>query len=422
MTFRFVLVLTLLISLASTALAQDAIDLRQERLNRLLADYPTVQTERRGDDLVLLGWAKDASERAKIDAILAAEEGVIDLTTEDIAASDRMIEIDVIIVVVGDTITESTGFDFLQLINIQSQFFAARHKRDGTGFQGPSAFGAVLEDTQWGGLFAAAVDYNVTIANASDESVRVLARPHLTTLNGQEAHFLSGGEIVFKVTGIESGDIKPYPFGIRLDVTPTILKSRTSEGEEQVLLKVSAERTSVLGRLLASETNDDVNFDKTTVSSQAVLRMNETLILSGLYLREYRERKSGFPYLRDVPVLKYLFSNETDVDDVQSAVIFLTPREPGKINEELQKNTQAFLDRREEYVEARNRGPEAIAEFKQRHPDWYKPQPNKYATHIYLSNNSDVYRAIRGEDLSTEGLRRDILSVPTAEEARKKRD
>ena len=34
---------------------------------------------------------------------------------------------------------------------------------------------------------------------------------------------LAGGEIVFQVSGIERGDIKPYPFGTYLTVTPTLL-------------------------------------------------------------------------------------------------------------------------------------------------------------------------------------------------------
>lgn len=402
-----------------------------ERINALVKDLPHVIAEERGDRLVLVGWTRSENDRKMLDRILAKEADVLDLTTQDIAETDRMIEVDVTIVVVSDNVAKSVGFDFLKMINMQYNFFATSHRRDGTGYQAAGNYspsiGSVDRDWQYGQLFSARVDYNVNIANASDQLVQIVARPHLTALNGQKAEFLAGGEIVFKVSGIDSGDIKPYPFGIQLNVTPTILRSPAGDGsnETQIILDVEAQRLSVLGRLLVTESaagSDDVNFDKTRVASKALLKMNETLILSGLYQREYRKRLSGVPVLRDIPILKYFFSNETEVDDVLSTIVFITPREPGKINADMQTAIENFIKRRSRYVEVMADGrPEVIDQFKQEYPDWFKPQANRYATHFFLVNNSDIYRSLRGEDLRGEQLRRDLMSVKSAREASTKR-
>jgi Flp pilus assembly secretin CpaC len=309
-------------------------------------------------------------------------------------------------------------------VNVQYDFFATRHHRDGIGFQAPGQIGSVLRRSQWGELFNAKVDYNVTIANADKQQVEIVARPHLTTLNSQRAEFLAGGEIVFQVSGIESGDIKPYPFGIELNVTPTILRTPGPNGETQVLLDVEASRISVLGRLLTGEGvagSDDVNFDKTKVKSKTLLGMKETLILSGLYQREYRVRLSGVPILRKIPILNLIFSNKTEVDDVLSTIIFITPREPGKVDQQLQDDIASFVERRVAYIKAKEEGAEAIEKLKEDYPDWYQPQNNRYATHFFLVNNSRVYRELRGEDLRAEELRKDLLGIESAEEAAKKR-
>jgi hypothetical protein len=353
-------------------------------LTALLQEFEHVEIQQHGEVPVLTGWVRDETERARLDRVLARMPEVLYLTASSEAARDHMIEVDVVIVVVNETETRSFGFDFLQLVNFNYTYFKTDHQNLGTNFITPSSVGTISNHHQYGSLLSASVDYDVNIANATDESASIVARPHLTTLSGEQAQFLSGGEIIFKVSGINSGDIKPYAFGIQLDVTPTVLPSE-DEGVVPVMLDVQASRTSVLGRLLTTPTNDDVNFDKTLVRSKALLNMNETLVLSGLYQREYRKRNSGVPYLRDIPLIRLFFSNEIEIDDVQSTVIFLTPRDPKLVNEETQKEISDFIERRKQYVEAvRTDSPDDVAKFEADYPDWFKPQPNSFATHIFM--------------------------------------
>lgn len=401
-------------------------DQRIAELNGMLSVLPHVSVEHRGGRLAAVGWTRDAREAAVLARILEGSD-IIDLTTDRLTTSDRMVEIDVVIVTVNETMTESIGFNFLQLVNLQWRYVQGTSNRPGQVFGPQGQFGTFASDaSRWASLFQASVNYNVNLANAFDESVRVLARPHLTTLNGRSAEFQSGGEIVFRVSGIDSGDIRPYPFGIRLDVTPTVLPGLDG-GADRVLLEVEAERTSVLGRLLATATNDDINFDKTRVLSEALLEFDETLVLSGLYQREHRDRDEGVPFLRRIPVVRLFFSNRLEVDEVQSTVIFLTPRDPARINMDRQQRLRAFVDRRFEYVEATlSDDPAVIDAFQERHPDWFKIQPNNIMTELYLVRYSDTFRALRGYDLEesrivTELPTTAVQGIQSAREARRAR-
>lgn len=402
----------------------DEVDGRIDQLNELLKDMPTVVAERMADTAVVTGWTRSKGEAKLLDKIVKLVGDVENFTGEDLGDPSRMVEIDVALVVVLNTDQKSVGFDFLQLISMNFDYFSTHHflgKDDAStsGLTKPGGFSTsgFAAGTQWGNFFHAKVDYSVNIANATDDRVSIIARPHLTTLNGEKAEFMAGGEIVFKVSGINTGRIQPYPYGIQLAVTPTVLRTLGPNGETQVLLDVDISRLTVLDleTVAAKTSSDDVSFDKVQVKSKALLAMNETLILSGLYQREHRNALSGVPFLRRIPIIKYFFSRQSEVDQVLSTVIFITPREPGVLNEQNVKNLNDFIERRQEYVRARELGGDTIADFKSKYSDWYKPQSNRYATHFFLMNESRIYRELRGEDLRTEKIRRDIMSIHKAD-------
>ncbi len=242
-----------------------------------------------------------------LDRILSKNPEVLDLTSDDSGDPQRMVEFDAVIFIITGLDQENVGFNFLKLINLNFNYFASDNNRAGTAQ--PTSLGLAAGLSQSGWIFSAAASYSVNIANASDERVAVLARPHLTALSGTSANFLAGGELVFKVSGNISGDIKPYPFGTSLKVTPTLLRTPAEDGTPRVHVKVEAGRLSILS-ILNQDPNLPTSFTKVTVASEAVLSIGQTLILSGLNQRESRTGISGVPYLRDIPILKYFFSTK----------------------------------------------------------------------------------------------------------------
>jgi type II secretory pathway component GspD/PulD (secretin) len=261
---------------------------------------------------------------------------------------------------------------------------------------------------QWGWIFAAAASYSVNIANASSDRVAVLARPHLTALNGTPAKFLAGGELVYKVSGNISGDIKPYPFGTTLTVTPTLLRTPAEDGTPRVHLRVEAGRTSVLA-LLDQDPNQPTTFTKVTVASEAVLSLGQTLILSGLSQRESRTGRSGVPGLMYIPILKYLFSTKSTIQADTAVIILLTPRDAAFRDERNQKALEEFVEKRRAFLQARQGTEENMRRFRERYPDWYQIPPNRFASHFFLMETSEIYRTVSGQDLTGEDVDLELL-------------
>ena len=380
-------------------------------LRELLRDLPHVTVERRAGRLTLTGYTSGPKERAMLDRILGKPVEVLDLTGDDSGDPHRMIEIDAVLFNLSGLDQESVGFNFLRLIDLNFNYFASGNKNAGTGYAAPPAVtGLVTGISQSGWIFSAAASYSVNIANASDERVSVLARPHLTALSGTSAKFLAGGELVYKVAGNISGDIKPYPFGTTLNVTPTLLRTTAEDGTPRVHLKVEAGRTSVLS-LLDADPNQPTPFQKVTVASEAVLSLDQTLILSGLSQRESRTGRSGVPYLMDIPILKYLFSTKSTVVSDTAVIILLTPRVSAFADERNRKALAEFIEKRRAFIRARRGTEEDMRRFRERYPDWDQFPPNRFASHIFLMENSEMYRVVSGQDLVSEDLNLELLGT-----------
>jgi Tfp pilus assembly protein PilF len=390
--------------------ARDGADPDVDALRPLVRDLPNVKVERRGERVVLVGWTTGPKERELLARVLAGSPDVLDMTTDDTGDPRRMVEVDATLFVVIELDTSSVGFNFLDLVHTSFSYFATDHARNGTGFTAPGSTGVVGSAFQQGWMATASVDYDVNIANAAQDRVAVLARPHLTTLSGTPAKFLSGGEIVYKVSGNISGDIKPYPFGTTLDVTPTVLREPAEDGRPRIHLKVDAGRKSALAALTnVADPSGQTVFDKVEVSSEAVLGVGQTLILSGLSQRERRTGQSGVPILGSIPILKYFFSQTTTAESNTAVVILLTPRDPGYFDAKQREEIAKFAEKRRAFIEARRGGAEGMRKFVERYPDWYQMAPNRFATHFFLMQTSELYRAVSGQDLATESLEFDLL-------------
>lgn len=380
-----------------------------DALRELLRDLPHVTVERRAGRLTLTGYTSGPRERAMLDRILGKTPEVLDLTSDDSGDPQRMIEFDAVLLIMTGVDQQDLGFNFLRLIDLNFNYFASDNTRAGTGYAAPPAMtGPVNGLTQEGWIFSAAASYSVNIANASDERVAVLARPHLTTLNGTPARFLAGGELVYKVAGNISGDIKPYPFGTTLTITPTLLRTPAENGNPRVHVRVEAGRTSVLS-LLDADPNQPTTFTKVTVASEAVLDLGQTLILSGLSQRESHTGLSGVPILRDIPILKYFFSTRSTIMADSAVIILLTPRDPAYSDERNRKALAEFVEMRRAYLKARKGTEEDIRRFRERYPDWRQIAPNRFASHFFMMETSELYRAFSGQDLTSEDVDLELL-------------
>jgi type II secretory pathway component GspD/PulD (secretin) len=57
-----------------------------------------------------------------------------------------------------------------------------------------------------------------------------------------------------------------------------------------------------------------------------VVRDGETIVIGGILKDTSQDSESGLPYLKDIPVLGWLFKNHHVQKDFEELMVFITPR------------------------------------------------------------------------------------------------
>ena len=172
--------------------------------------------------------------------------------------------------------------------------------------------------------------FNSVLNAARDKGLaKILAEPTLTTLTGQEATFISGGEFPIPVPGgggQGTVTIEFKEFGIGLKFLPVILDSGRISLKVNVTVSELAEANSViLDSAGASESFFVPALTKRSASSTVELADGQTLGIAGLISEQLRETSSKFPGLGDIPIFGLLFTSQSFVKGQTELVIFITP-------------------------------------------------------------------------------------------------
>ena len=189
------------------------------------------------------------------------------------------------------------------------------------------------------GLFGSFLDgdmlYNIVINAAKDEGVaKVLAEPTLTTLSGQQAVFLSGGEFPVPVPG-ENGTvtIDYKDFGIGLDFLPVVLDARQINLSINVAVSEVSSQSAVAIDVAGASSGIFVPaLTKRSASSTVELADGQTIAIAGLINENMREVVSKVPGLGDIPILGALFRSKEFIKGQTELVILVTPHLAKPIN------------------------------------------------------------------------------------------
>ncbi len=174
------------------------------------------------------------------------------------------------------------------------------------------------------GLIAGVIENGwgaVVQAVSNDTNSNILATPHLTTMDNEEAFFIVGQEVPI-ITGTSTGSNNSNPFqtvdrqevGIKLKVTPQI-----NEGDA-VQLTIEQEVSSVSGA-----TAVDISINKREIKTTVIVDDGGTIVLGGLIDEDVQESVSKVPLLGDIPVLGHLFKTTSTSKRKRNLMVFLRP-------------------------------------------------------------------------------------------------
>lgn len=302
-------------------------------------------------------------------------------------ALPRMAVIDVVMLRTDDVTSFGFGVNLLDNLNV----FVSRTLNQSRGTNTSSTrSGSVADVLSLGTSSGGGLSYSLNIANASDQSADVIARPSLLALDRQAAQFFSGSIVsVGLVSSQGGGSLQDKPVGISLSVTPTFIDN------DSMLVSVRAARSFFETTASTATFTQSVQTSRNMVSANTRLRFNETLILSGLTEREVNSTSSGVPLLRDVPGLQYLFQRRTGRDFTKSVIVLITPRRVAKFEESIRALESSYGTAGEEDPEVlRRTRAKALAEFG---GVW----PNLLLTLRHMDRNT-LFRGVRTGDLGLE--------------------
>jgi general secretion pathway protein D len=161
----------------------------------------------------------------------------------------------------------------------------------------------------------------VVQAVSTDTNSNILATPHLTTMDNEEAFFIVGQEVPI-ITGSTTGSSNSNPFqqvdrkevGIKLKVTPQI-----NEGDA-IQLSIEQEVSSVNGA-----TSVDIAISKREIKTSVIVDDGGTIVLGGLIDEDVQESVSKVPLLGDIPILGHLFRSTTTSKRKRNLMVFIRP-------------------------------------------------------------------------------------------------
>ncbi len=166
--------------------------------------------------------------------------------------------------------------------------------------------------------------------------VRILAEPNLTSISGESAKFLAGGEFPVPV-GQDDGviSIEFKEFGVGLGFTPLVL------GKGRINLNISTEVSEVTtensffvpGVTTVDDSGNLITTAGLSIPGLTVRRANTTvelpsggsLVMAGLLQEDMRSTIDGVPGMKDVPVLGQLFRSRDYQNNETELVIIVTP-------------------------------------------------------------------------------------------------
>lgn len=148
-----------------------------------------------------------------------------------------------------------------------------------------------------------------------------LAEPNLTSISGETADFLAGGEYPVPVGSDNNGmTITFKSFGVGLKFTPIVLTGG------RINLKIATEVSELT-------TDGAVTVNSISIPALKIRRASSTLelpsggsvVMAGLISQQTRRSAEGIPGLKQLPVLGHLFRSDDFIRSETELVVLVTP-------------------------------------------------------------------------------------------------
>nr|WP_253183312.1 type II and III secretion system protein family protein [Sphingobium phenoxybenzoativorans] len=286
-----------------------------------------IQTATMNGMVLLTGTIKAPEDAAEAERLVQAFVGKeVTVVSRMRTATPLQVNLQVKIAEVNRNLLHKVGMNISGLGSGQGSFsgVVSRRSRDfvtrGTGPNGTTyTFNQPADGSTTLGFVADM--FGMDVAGALDLAetsglATLLAQPNLTSLSGETAGFLAGGEYPYQVTnGTLGNSIEFKQYGVQLSFTPTVL----SDGRISMRVRptVSSLDFSINSSIPALKTRSA----ETTVE----LGSGQAFMIAGLLTSDTGNNIDKVPGLGNIPVLGSLFKSRSFQRNETELVIVVTP-------------------------------------------------------------------------------------------------
>ena len=165
-----------------------------------------------------------------------------------------------------------------------------------------------------------ALDLELTASQIDGQSKNI-SSPRVLTADSTPALIEAGVEVAYEsvapgpTPGTTITTILFKPVVLSLNVTPKITP------DNRVNMTIALKQDNVAGNVGGFPS---INTKK--INTQVLVENGGTLVIGGVYVQNEVQGKNSVPLLADIPILGWLFKNETKSSDKRELLVFITPR------------------------------------------------------------------------------------------------
>jgi type IV pilus assembly protein PilQ len=145
---------------------------------------------------------------------------------------------------------------------------------------------------------------------------KIISSPKILTMNNKKATIMQGQEFPYQVVEDDEVSIEYKQVGLLLDVTPHV----TPDG--RVSLEIKTTKNEIAGYIQSGEPITSINEAET----ELLVNDGETIVIGGVVKNDVKFTETGFPILKDIPMIGWLFKSKNETNTKQELLIFITPR------------------------------------------------------------------------------------------------
>ncbi len=169
------------------------------------------------------------------------------------------------------------------------------------------------------GSVGGAVNLNLRLSALEDAGhAKIISSPRILTLDNRQATISQGTSIPISVVGAAGVQTVFVDATLELTVTPHV----TPDGN----IRLSIQATKNEPDFQNTGARGDPTVIRNEAQTELLIKDGDTTVIGGIYSQNTGHSVSGVPFLHRIPILRFFFRTQSQTENRQELLIFITPR------------------------------------------------------------------------------------------------